>query len=180
MRVFLASGPSSCRVHARLNTHACHYDRTCNSDLGVFTINTTCPPTVRSRHRDEDWRGLPYSLYNFRSHHVDYPIYKFDVYVPWDAVHFSCKAEALVFRGSITLIVNRHRFPRSRFPWTFVLRSDVLSRSTQESISIEPFLDIRCNMSQIKENGILSGKRRRVRFSIHSVNIRTAVEIGVL
>lgn len=95
-------------------------------------------------------------------------------------MHFSCKAVALVFRGSITLVVNRHRFPRSRFPWTFVLRSSVLSRSTQESISIEPFLDIQCNMSQIKENGILSGKQRGLRFSIHSVDIRTAVEIGVL
>ena len=35
-------------------------------------------------------------------------------------MHSSCKEAALVFRGSITLVVNRRRSPRSRFPRTFV------------------------------------------------------------
>ena len=51
-------------------------------------------------------------------------------------MHSSCKETALVFRGSITLVVNRRRSPRSRFPRTFVQTFQrFISIDTREWIS---------------------------------------------
>lgn len=136
--VFLPSVQSSCRVHAPSNTHARR------------TIERTAPATwcFHNKHnlsivdgrvksigggKGRDREGLlpPYTL---RAHHVDEPLYGLDVYVPWDAARFTRKEMALLFRGSITPLVNRHRFPRTRFPGAFVLRSTGLFQSTREPI----------------------------------------------
>lgn len=120
---------------------ACALKHTClpptiepaTAGLGVFTINTTCSSLVASRWGWRSARVTITSVYFSISSRRDGA--SVDglgclCFWRWCAPRFA-KRMALVFSGSITLLVNRnHRFPFAWFPSTFV--PPFLSRSNWE------------------------------------------------